>query len=304
LLGPSFDIHGGGLDLQFPHHENEIAQSACAHPQADFARVWMHNEMLQVEGKKMSKSLGNFFTVRDLLDQGVPGEVIRFVMLGTHYSKPMDWRRLAVSRATQTLRKWRAALEGVKTAAPPTSALVEAIADDLNTPLALTALHQLYRDRRYSELASSAWMLGLLSEEMGSWFEPPALTDQDKALVSFAFDLRQKARNRKDFRTADTLRALLEASGILIEDGKSPPWRASFARIQEGWLSLAKATDDSGPRIDFEELSTLARRRNILLGYVQSGSFLTEGFHLNVDTLPNEIDRELLQLSSRFESFK
>ncbi|MGA1180027.1 MAG: cysteine--tRNA ligase, partial [Marivivens sp.] len=91
LLGASFDIHGGGIDLQFPHHENEIAQSACAHPEAGFANYWVHNEMLQVEGKKMSKSLGNFFTVRDLLDQGVPGEVIRFVMLGTHYGKPMDW---------------------------------------------------------------------------------------------------------------------------------------------------------------------------------------------------------------------
>ena len=87
----SFDIHGGGNDLTFPHHENEIAQSKCAHPGGGFARVWLHNEMLQVEGKKMSKSLGNFFTVRDLLDQGVPGEVIRFVMLSTHYRKPMDW---------------------------------------------------------------------------------------------------------------------------------------------------------------------------------------------------------------------
>ena len=91
LLGPAFDIHGGGIDLQFPHHENEIAQSHCAHPEHGFAKLWMHNEMLQVEGKKMSKSLGNFFTVRDLLDQGVPGEVIRFVLLGTHYAKPMDW---------------------------------------------------------------------------------------------------------------------------------------------------------------------------------------------------------------------
>ncbi|MBE0455566.1 MAG: cysteine--tRNA ligase, partial [Roseovarius sp.] len=91
LLGESFDIHGGGNDLMFPHHENEIAQSCCAHPHGDFARYWLHNEMLQVEGKKMSKSLGNFFTVRDLLDQGVPGEVIRFVFLSTHYRKSMDW---------------------------------------------------------------------------------------------------------------------------------------------------------------------------------------------------------------------
>jgi hypothetical protein len=95
LLGESFDIHGGGIDLQFPHHENEIAQSRCAHPDGDFARVWMHNEMVQVEGKKMSKSLGNFFTVRDLLDQGWPGEVIRFVML----------RRITASRWTGRRRR-------------------------------------------------------------------------------------------------------------------------------------------------------------------------------------------------------
>ncbi|MEM6341676.1 MAG: cysteine--tRNA ligase, partial [Pseudomonadota bacterium] len=104
LLGPQFDIHGGGNDLAFPHHENEIAQSKCAGH--GFANVWMHNEMLQVEGKKMSKSLGNFFTVRDLLDQGVPGEVIRFVMLSTHYRKPMDWTEKKREEAEATLRKW------------------------------------------------------------------------------------------------------------------------------------------------------------------------------------------------------
>ena len=91
LLGPSFDIHGGGIDLVFPHHENEIAQSRCAHPDGDFARYWLHNGFLNVEGEKMSKSLGNFFTVRDLLDKGIPGEVIRFVLLSTHYRQPMDW---------------------------------------------------------------------------------------------------------------------------------------------------------------------------------------------------------------------
>ncbi len=101
LLGNSFDIHAGGIDLQFPHHENEIAQSCCAHPQADFARVWLHNEMLQVEGKKMSKSLGNFFTVRDLLDQGVPGEVIRYVFLMTHYRSRWTGRRRRWSRQAE-----------------------------------------------------------------------------------------------------------------------------------------------------------------------------------------------------------
>ncbi|MGR3607807.1 MAG: cysteine--tRNA ligase, partial [Sulfitobacter sp.] len=106
LLGAHFDIHGGGNDLMFPHHENEIAQSCCAHPESEFANVWMHNEMLQVEGKKMSKSLGNFFTVRDLLDQGVPGEVIRFVMLSTHDRKPMDGTDKKRDEAEKTLREW------------------------------------------------------------------------------------------------------------------------------------------------------------------------------------------------------
>ncbi len=105
LLGERFDIHAGGIDLQFPHHENEIAQSMCAHPHGQFARYWLHNEMLQVEGKKMSKSLGNFFTVRDLLDKGIPGEVIRFVLLSTHYSKPMDFTMEKAEQAEATLRK-------------------------------------------------------------------------------------------------------------------------------------------------------------------------------------------------------
>ena len=111
LLGATFDIHGGGNDLQFPHHENEIAQSCCAYPESEFARYWLHNEMLQVDGKKMSKSLGNFFTVRDLLDQGYPGEVIRFVFLSTHYSKPMDWNNSKALEAKNILRKWRGLLK-------------------------------------------------------------------------------------------------------------------------------------------------------------------------------------------------
>ncbi|MCY4167814.1 MAG: cysteine--tRNA ligase, partial [Rhodobacter sp.] len=106
LLGTTFDIHGGGNDLTFPHHENEIAQSMCAHPQGGFARVWMHNEMLQVEGRKMAKSAGNFHTVRDLLDEGIPGEVIRLVFLSTHYRKPMDWSEQKRREAEATLRKW------------------------------------------------------------------------------------------------------------------------------------------------------------------------------------------------------
>ncbi len=145
LLGDSFDIHGGGIDLQFPHHENEIAQSKCAGH--GFANVWMHNEMLQVEGKKMSKSLGNFFTVRDLLDQGVPGEVIRFVMLSTHYRKPMDWTEKKREEAEKTLLAWAQLIDEDRDAVaagfgeaktPPE--IVAALSEDLNTSGAITEL--------------------------------------------------------------------------------------------------------------------------------------------------------------------
>ena len=147
LLGEDFDIHGGGNDLTFPHHENEIAQSRCMGH--GFARVWMHNEMLQVEGKKMSKSLGNFFTVRDLLDGNwsggwpVPGEVIRFVFLSTHYRKPMDWTAEKAREAEATLRKWYAMAEGADILVEADiSDVIQALADDLNTHAALAAMHR------------------------------------------------------------------------------------------------------------------------------------------------------------------
>ena len=138
LLGERFDIHGGGNDLIFPHHENEIAQSRCMGH--DFAKIWMHNEMLQVEGKKMSKSLGNFFTVRDLLDRGIPGEVIRFVILSTHYRKPMDWTEEKAREAQKRLAKWYRKTDGVTASDTAPANVVGALSDDLNTHLALTEM--------------------------------------------------------------------------------------------------------------------------------------------------------------------
>jgi cysteinyl-tRNA synthetase len=172
LLGESFDIHGGGLDLQFPHHENEIAQSACAHPHGSFARYWLHNEMLQVEGKKMSKSLGNFFTVRDLLDQGIPGEVIRFVFLMTHYRSPMDWTAEKARQAIDTLREW--AIAAVSTDDKPDHAVVEALSDDLNTSQAVFRLRQLFVDGEIGCLVASAKLLGLdlVALKMAPWTQP------------------------------------------------------------------------------------------------------------------------------------
>ncbi len=230
LLTESFDIHGGGIDLQFPHHENEIAQSACAHPHGKFAQVWMHNEMLQVEGRKMSKSLGNFFTVRDLLDQGVPGEVIRFVMLSTHYSKPMDWTERKRAEAEATLRKWRGLIAGADVSEDVSEDVVAALADDLNTPLAITRLHAMATQLAASGgknchfearvFLASARMMGLLTDELGDWMskQDDAVSAEVSARIDALIAARRAARADKDFAEADRLRAILDGAGVVVID--------------------------------------------------------------------------------------
>ena len=210
LLGAEFDIHGGGNDLQFPHHENEIAQSCCAGH--GFAKVWLHNEMLQVEGKKMSKSLGNFFTVKDLLDQGVSGEVIRFVMLSTHYRKPMDWTEKKRADAEKTLAKWRGlAADGGQVSA----AVIEALGDDLNTAGAIAELHRLASAGEGAALKASAQFLGLLEvDEAGDEVDLSAL----EARLS---ELRTQAMETKDFGAVDALKTKLLAAGIQVQMSKA-----------------------------------------------------------------------------------
>ncbi|MEK9880055.1 MAG: cysteine--tRNA ligase [Paracoccaceae bacterium] len=216
LLGASFDIHGGGNDLLFPHHENEIAQSHCAHPEAHFARYWLHNEMLQVEGKKMSKSLGNFFTVRDLLDQGYAGEVIRFVFLSTHYGKPMDWTDTKARDAENTLRKWRKLCDGVRPSQVSQLAL-ESIADDLNTAGAIAELHALASRGEADKLKATAGVLGLLEDHMGAWAKSGDLSLWETKLTK----AREKAMENKDFAQVDRLKSGLIAAGIDVRMSKS-----------------------------------------------------------------------------------
>ena len=216
LLGASFDIHGGGNDLLFPHHENEIAQSHCAHPEAHFARYWLHNEMLQVEGKKMSKSLGNFFTVRDLLDQGYAGEVIRFVFLSTHYGKPMDWTDTKARDAENTLRKWRKLCDGVRPSDVSQLAL-ESIADDLNTAGAIAELHALASRGEADKLKATAGVLGLLQDQMGAWATSVDLSPWETKLTK----AREKAMESKDFAQVDRLKSGLIAAGIDVRMSKS-----------------------------------------------------------------------------------
>ncbi len=227
LLGESFDIHGGGNDLMFPHHENEIAQSCCAHPQGDFARYWLHNEMLQVEGRKMSKSLGNFFTVRDLLDQGVPGEVIRFVFLSTHYRKPMDWTEKKAKEAEATLLSWKKTIDvwrfevGKKSSGKnPPRTIVDAVSDDLNTALAISEMHALAKKAKNSieaaiELAEAMVFLG---------FNPSTdvLEEHDLAfLKGMLQNIRENAMETKDFSEVDRMKTVLVAAGVKVKMSKS-----------------------------------------------------------------------------------
>jgi len=220
-----FDIHGGGLDLQFPHHEDEIAQSCCANGTDEMARYWMHNEMLQVEGKKMSKSLGNFFTVRDLLDQGVPGEVIRFVMLSTHYRKPMDWTEKKREEAEKTLRKWRAFTDGLEPSVPD-QYTIDLLADDLNTPAAISQLHWLANDPSHDQamhktLLATAQFLGLLTPEGGEWATKKEIDLNVKQVIENLMSERWHAKSLKDWSRADRIRDGLIAAGVEIREGKT-----------------------------------------------------------------------------------
>ena len=219
LLGASFDIHGGGNDLQFPHHENEIAQSCCAHPKGEFARYWMHNEMLQVEGKKMSKSLGNFFTVRDLLDQGVPGEVIRFVFLSTHYGKPMDWTEKKAKEAEATLRKWYKQAATALDNAAPYQPVIDALADDLNTAKAIAEIHQLSHADDVPVLRASLKLLGLMEGGIPEWAVEP---DVDlSSLADKLAGLRATAMETKDFAPVDALKTALMDAGVEVRMSKA-----------------------------------------------------------------------------------
>ncbi len=230
LLGASFDIHGGGLDLQFPHHENEIAQSSCAHPEAGFAQVWLHNEMLQVEGKKMSKSLGNFFTVRDLLDKGAAGEVIRFVYLMTHYRKPMDWTEEKAREAEATLRHWRALTAGTLPGDMIDAEVADALTDDLNTAGAIGRLHAIAKSIAANPqkdchvekalLVSSAALLGLLTPDLSGW-EKLGRGNLARLSAHFA-DLRSEAMQSRNFVPLDAMKAALIAAGVdvrMTKDG-------------------------------------------------------------------------------------
>ncbi len=256
-LGETFDIHGGGLDLIFPHHENEIAQSECAHGKP-FVRFWLHNGYVLVEGEKMAKSVGNTLTVRQLLEEGIQGEVLRLMLLATHYRQPLDFTRQTLAQAKARLDRWyrafmrpygagtyaTAALGGIAPdggerrgeALYVNAAFEAALDDDLNTPLALSVMDELAtrslnepepsaKAAFTAELAACGMTIGLLGQDPEAWFKGEGAADK-VAEIERLIERRRAARASRDFAEADRIRDGLAARGILLEDtAKGTSWR-------------------------------------------------------------------------------
>ena len=243
LLGETIDIHGGGHDLIFPHHENEIAQSTCAHGGKVFARYWLHNGFLNVDSQKMSKSIGNVLLVHELLKR-VPGEVIRLVLLTGHYRQPIDWTEEVVSEARKKLDRLYGALRELADVKPApgvtaTDAFVAALEDDLNTPMALAELFELARAankataaddkaRIKAQMLDAGELLGLLQQAPSAWFAQAPGSDGAPSTEEIEALLAQRtdARRNKQWAESDRIRDELKARGVLVEDSKDGQrWR-------------------------------------------------------------------------------
>jgi cysteinyl-tRNA synthetase len=232
ILGEVFDIHGGGLDLIFPHHENEIAQSRCAHGTKVMARYWLHNGFVQVNGTKMSKSLGNFFTVHELLEEGHRGEAIRFALLTAHYRQPIDITRDGLKEAKTALDRLYTALAKAGGDAKPQANdhILAALADDLNTPLAIAEMHELVSKLNKAEkpeekralksaLLGAGALLGLLQQDPATWFQEASAGGLQAAEIENLIEARNAARKARNFAEADRIRKQLSDTGVILEDG-------------------------------------------------------------------------------------
>ena len=233
VLGLPIDIHGGGIDLVFPHHENELAQGVCAHEGGEFAHYWMHNGFLDFSGEKMSKSLGNVVRPHDLLESGIPGEVLRWALLSAHYRQPLDWTDSLIEQSRKSLDYLYGVLRrsdrGPASGQVPVGVL-EALQDDLNTPRAQAELYALAKavetgGAATGDLLAAGALLGLLQADPDAWFETGA-DDDLKAKVEALLQTRIDARAAKDFATADRIRAEIDALGVIVMDGPTgATWR-------------------------------------------------------------------------------
>lgn len=234
-LGETIDIHGGGRDLIFPHHENELAQSQCAHDGKEYVRYWMHNGYINIGGEKMSKSLGNFRMVRDLLKQ-YPGEVIRFALLSAHYRSELDFSPQLLDQSKASLDSLYGALRKVSdleaaSVAVTDSPVYQALLDDLNTSLAISGLHDLARrinkgegaelTQLKGEILATAGLMGLLTQDPDTWFQGAATeTGVEAAQVEALIAERHQAKLDKNYARADAIRQELKAIGVVLEDSK------------------------------------------------------------------------------------
>jgi cysteinyl-tRNA synthetase len=241
-LGDTIDIHAGGQDLIFPHHENELAQSRCAHGGADFARYWVHNGFLSIHQEKMSKSLGNVVLVHDLIKK-IPGEVIRLALLSAHYRQPLEWSEETILSAKRMLDRLYGAVRGINVPgdalqeAEPPAALIAALEDDINTPKAMAEFFALAKDlnkagsneekvRLAAVMHAAGDLMGLLQTDPDAWFAGHTDGDMSADEIEGLIDKRNAARKQKDFATADAVRDQLAAAGIRIEDGPGgTTWR-------------------------------------------------------------------------------
>lgn len=240
LLGETFDIHGGGLDLIFPHHENEIAQGTCAHNGAAPANYWMHNGFLMVNGEKMSKSLGNFYTVHDLLEKH-KGETLRLTIMGAHYRQPLDFTDKGMDESKATLDKWYSALRNVSDIATGEIKIPEAVEnallDDLNTPLAISKVHDVVgqlnkatddteKSKLKGALIASGQALGLLEEDAEAWLKGGSSDGLAEDEIEALIQKRIEAKKAKDFALSDSIRDDLTKQGIILEDSAAgTTWR-------------------------------------------------------------------------------
>jgi len=243
-LGKTIDIHSGGQDLVFPHHENELAQSTCAHDGAPFARYWVHNGFLSIDSTKMSKSLGNVLLVHDMIGK-LPGELIRLALLGAHYRQPLDWTDAALEGARSMLDRLYGAIRGIelsdaeRAAADPPAAVIEALEDDLNSPKALAELFNHARalnkstdnDERKklaAEILAAGDLLGILQMDAETWFAGTSDNDLSADDIELLLMQREEARANRDFAAADAIRDKLGDAGIAIEDSPTGArWRRS-----------------------------------------------------------------------------
>ena len=228
-LGKEFDIHGGGLDLIFPHHENEIAQSTCANDTAALAKFWMHNGYVTVNKEKMSKSEGNFITINELKDK-FDGQVIRLAMLSTHYTQPFDWNDQILENSYKTLNKWYDFYSDESETVDPT--LLNSLKDDLNTPLFISQLHKLYQEaiggdmKSGKKLSSACKLIGLFNVSAIIWKDQKRKKSLSEDEVNTLIKERNLARDNKDFKRSDEIRDLLNDKGVLIEDKEnSTTWK-------------------------------------------------------------------------------